>query len=97
MPTFTRTPRFIDDFKHLVPANQERFMTVVRKEFVIDLKTRSLRPGLRVKRVKSTPGVWEMTWAPDGRATFEYGDEQRPGEQHVIWRRVGTHDILRNP
>jgi hypothetical protein len=35
--------------------------------------------------------------APDGRATFSYGEEMRPGEPHVIWRRVGTHDVLRDP
>ncbi|WP_281288337.1 hypothetical protein [Haloactinospora alba] len=35
-----------------------------------------------------------MTWAPDGRATWQYGDEQRPGIVHVIWRRVGTHAIF---
>jgi hypothetical protein len=40
--------------------------------------------ALRVKRVQGHPGVWEMTWAPDGRATFEYGAEVRPGEAHVI-------------
>lgn len=54
-------------------------------------------PGLRVKRVLGSPGIWEMTFAPDGRATFSYGEETRPGEPHVIWRRVGTHDVLRDP
>jgi hypothetical protein len=38
-----------------------------------------------------------MTWAPNGRATWQYGPEQRPGERHVIWRRIGTHDIFRAP
>jgi hypothetical protein len=38
-----------------------------------------------------------MTWAPDGRATFEYGLERLPGEPHVIWCRVGAHDIFRQP
>jgi len=33
----------------------------------------------------------------DGRATFEYGDEQLPGEPHVYWRRVGSHSILSDP
>jgi len=47
--------------------------------------------------VQGYPGVWEMTWAPDGRATFEYGDELHPGEQHIIWRRIGTHGIFRKP
>ena len=54
-------------------------------------------PALRVKRLQGSPGVWEVTFAPDGRATFSYGKEIRPGEPHVIWRRVGTHDVLRDP
>jgi hypothetical protein len=35
-----------------------------------------------------------MTGAPDGRALFDYGDPVDPGSRHVIWRRVGTHDIF---
>ena len=66
-------------------------------EFVVDLKAGRFRSGLRVKRVQATAGVWEMTWAPNGRATFEYGNERRAGEPHVIWRRVGTHDIFERP
>jgi len=38
-----------------------------------------------------------MTFAPDGRATFEYGEEVVKGERHVIWRRVGDHSIFRQP
>ncbi len=38
-----------------------------------------------------------MTWAPDGRATFRYGPEQVEGEPHVIWRRIGDHDIFDRP
>ena len=38
-----------------------------------------------------------MTWAPNGRATFEYGNEMRSGEPHIIWRRIGTHGIFRKP
>jgi hypothetical protein len=40
----------------------------------------SFPPGLRVKRVQGAEGVWEITFAPDGRATFAYGAEVRPGE-----------------
>jgi hypothetical protein len=53
-------------------------------------------PGLRVKRVRGTRDVWEITFAPDGRATFAYGEEVIPGTPHIIWRRVGTHDVLRH-
>jgi len=53
---------------------------------------------LRVKNVDSHAGIFEMTWDwPDGRATFRYGDEQRPGEAHVIWRLVGGHEIFKQP
>jgi len=50
-----------------------------------------------MKHVSGHPGVYELTWAPDGRATFSLGDEVHPGHPHVIWRCVGTHDILDEP
>ena len=50
-----------------------------------------------MKGVRTHPGVWELTWADDGRATFRYGESRRPGDPHIVWRRVGTHDILENP
>ncbi|MFI4977058.1 MAG: hypothetical protein ACHQC8_00035 [Solirubrobacterales bacterium] len=53
--------------------------------------------ALRVHRVQGAPGVWEITFAPDGRATFEYGEEIIAGEPHIIWRRIGHHDVLSEP
>jgi hypothetical protein len=50
-----------------------------------------------VRGIEGAPGIFEMTWAPDGRATFEYGKETTPGEPHIIWRRVGGHDIFGTP
>ncbi|WP_268249646.1 hypothetical protein [Streptomyces cinnamoneus] len=41
--------------------------------------------------------MYELTWAPNGRATWEYGDEKVRGTRHIIWRRVGTHTILTGP
>lgn len=58
-----------------------------------DLVTGRFRTGRRVKGVQGRPGVFEMTWAPDGRAPFRYGDSVFRGEPHIIWLRVGTHDI----
>ena len=55
------------------------------------------RPSLRIKGVQGYPGVFEMTWAPDGRATFHYGVPVQPGETHIVWRRIGNHAILNNP
>jgi hypothetical protein len=42
-------------------------------------------------------GVFEMTWAPNGRATFEYGEPLQEGHVHVLWRRIGTHAVLDSP
>jgi len=88
------TDRFKKDFADLDPTDKDRFEKAVKDKFVPDLATRTgFRLGLRVKPVHGIPGVFEMTWAPDGRATFQFGDEVLPGEPHIIWRR-GTHDIL---
>lgn len=97
MPTHTETVRFRRDYNALTPEQREKFKGAVRR-FVADLRgEQGFRKGLRVKSVKGTRNVFELTWAPDRRATFEYGDETVAGEQHVIWRRVGTHDILQKP
>jgi len=97
VPTFHTLTRFDRDWQHLDPADRQRFQRVVLSQFAPDLATGRFRPGLRVKAVRGHPGVFEMTWAPDGRATWQYGTEVKPGEPHVNWRRVGTHDILRLP
>jgi len=52
---------------------------------------------IRVKGVKGASGVFEMSWASDGRATFQYGSELIKGQTHIIWRRIGTHDIFKRP
>lgn len=97
MATFSRTQRFERDWKKLTAESKKRFAAAAT-HFISDLANGTIfRPGLRVKRVVSTGSVWEMTWAPDGRATFEYGQEERAGEPHVIWRRIGTHDIFKTP
>lgn len=97
MPTYGKTDRFKKDYAALSPEDKRRFKLAVGR-FVEDLKAkRPFRKGLRVKRVRGANGVFEMTWADDGRATFEYGEEQVDGEPHVIWRRVGTHDVFGRP
>lgn len=98
MPTFAAADQFRKDLKKLDTAARTRFHDVIKNAFVPDLQAgKGFRKGLRVKHVAGTSGVWEMTWAGDGRATFEYGPELRPGEPHVIWRRIGTHEIFKRP
>ena len=96
MPTLRRFLVFHKDWKNLTSQQQALFRKVVLEAFVPDLAApdRPFRPGLRVKGVAAHPGVFEMTWDNDGRATFSYGDERVPGQPHVIWRRIGTHAIF---
>jgi mRNA-degrading endonuclease YafQ of YafQ-DinJ toxin-antitoxin module len=97
VPTYDLTERFKRDFDDLSKEDQRAFRAAV-KHFVDDLANdRPFRKALRVKRVEGTD-VFEMTWeGSDGRATFEYGPEVRMGEPHIIWRRVGTHNIFKRP
>ena len=97
MPTRDALQSFWTDWKELTPDQQREFLAAVR-EFVSDLQAGSgFRKGLRVKGVRGARGVFELTWAKDGRATFQYGRAIRGDEPHIIWRRIGTHDILRSP
>jgi len=48
-------------------------------------------PSLRVKRIKSSQSLWEMSVTMNYRITFEVLGET------VVLRRIGTHDILRSP
>jgi hypothetical protein len=55
-------------------------------DFVADLKKgKGSRKGLRVNGVQGADGVFEMTWAKDGRATFQYGPELRPKDPDIVW------------
>jgi hypothetical protein len=96
VPTYAWLARFGADFDSLSPSQQAAFLVAVA-QFVADLRSGGFRKGLRVKGVQGATGIFEMTWADDGPATFEYGDAVTEGEPQVIWRRVGTHAVLDRP
>ena len=48
--------------------------------------------------MQGADGIFEMTWEiADGRATFQYGEERVSGEPHIVWRRIGGHDVFLEP
>lgn len=97
MPTYAWLARFGTDFDSLSSRQQAAFLAAIAV-FVADLSAgHGFRASLRVKGVKGATGVFEMTWAPDGRATFEYGEAIAEGEPHIVWRRVGTHTVFDKP
>ena len=95
MPTFSLTDQFRRDFAGLTAAQKAAFRAAAAK-LAVDLPSQSFRPGLRVRGVQGAAGVFEMTCADDGRATFEYGSV-REGETHIIWRRVRSRTIFTRP
>jgi hypothetical protein len=57
----------------------------------------AFRVAVRIHGVQGHRDVYELTWAPDGRATFAYGGAIRQGMPHIIWRRIGDHSIFDDP
>jgi hypothetical protein len=98
VPTFERLARFDREFRRLPREMQRAFLTVLPL-FIAALREKPpvFPPTLRVHRVQGSEGVWEITFASDGRATFEYGPEVIAGDTHVIWRRIGGHEVLAAP
>jgi hypothetical protein len=96
LPTWSAVESFYRDLADLTPTERKAFRRAVAN-FVADLKRGAFRKGLRIKGVQGTDGIFEMTWAEDGRATFEYGPQVRPKQKHIVWRRVGSHAIFRSP
>lgn len=100
MPTHEETAWFWRVWQRLSPDERRRFRDAVMK-FSEDLQRSPrgpFRPGLRVKPMQGAAGIFEMTWEiGDGRATFQFGEERVPGEPHIVWRRIGGHDVFREP
>jgi hypothetical protein len=101
---FETTPGFDADIRRLKPEHLATFKRVVREKFAPACDAYAADPAgpwpasLRVKSVRSAPGVLEMTWSlasPDGRATFSLVTVD--GELRCRWRRVGDHDVFKAP
>ncbi|MDQ2910711.1 MAG: hypothetical protein M3R39_06820 [Actinomycetota bacterium] len=94
MPTYHASPEFLKLHAQLSAHQKGLFRAAVVK-FIEDLQRgQGFRKGLRVKGIKGAPGFYEMTWAPDGRAVFSYGDSIQEGEPHILWHAIGTHSVL---
>jgi hypothetical protein len=97
VPAFERLASFLRDFDALSPSQKAAFLRAVLL-FVADLRSGTgFRKSLRAKKMAGYDNVRELTWAPNGRATFEYGVPVKEGHPHIRWRRVGTHDIFKRP
>jgi hypothetical protein len=101
---FQTTPRWDTDWKSLEPEHKRQFRHVL-PDFAAACDACAVAAGayswpsaLRVKPMRSAPGIWELTWSfasPDGRATFEFVTDD--DGLLVRWRRIGDHGIYRKP
>lgn len=101
---FETTPAFDADYKRLKTEHQATFRAVIKDKFApaCDAHARAAShpwpASLRVKSMRNAPGILEMTWSfagPDGRATFELITID--GELRCRWRRVGDHEVFKQP
>ncbi len=101
---FETTPAFDGDYRRLKREHAATFKAVIKDKFGPACDAYAADPttpwpaALRVKSVRSAPGILEMTWSfasPDGRATFELVTVD--GELYCRWRRVGGHGVFKNP
>jgi hypothetical protein len=100
---FWTLPQFERDYKKLSAGEKSQFKEML-KEFIPSCDAYAKDPGgfqwparLRFERLTRSNAL-AVTWAfsgPDGRATFQF--ETKDAELYVVWRRVGRHDIYREP
>lgn len=93
MPTYEPDAAFWADWRRLRPEQRAAFIRA-RALFITGLTTGQFHPSLRIKRFRSQ-GVYELSWAPDGRALWAYGTPpEGSAGPHIVWIRVGSHKIF---
>jgi hypothetical protein len=98
VPTFDRLALFKREYRRLTPEQQARFKVAVAKLIVALSQTPPRVPGEPlVNTLAGHRGVYELRFARDGRATFTFAPPVREGKPHVIWRRIGAHEVLDRP
>jgi hypothetical protein len=97
VPTYSFEPRFGREFARL-DATAARAFLRAKNRFVAALKAgRPFEAGLGIAEMTGHPGIFEFHFSDGGRATFHYGNDGRGPAAHVIWRRIGGHEIYREP
>jgi mRNA interferase RelE/StbE len=82
--TYQSSKRFKKEYKNLPMKIQKAF----DEKLVLFLKDMS-HPSLRVKRIQGTNDQWEGSITMKYRFTFEFLQDV------VLFRTIGTHDILK--
>ena len=84
--TLRLTRPFSKQFVKLPQAVQQKFNRQV-KTLAVDFR----HPSLHTKRIKGTPNIWEARIDYHHRFTFQVINDL------LVLRRIGPHDILKQP
>ena len=79
--------RFSKRFKKEYNALSKEIQKAFDKKLALFLED-TTHPSLRVKRIQGTKDRWEGSVTKNYRFTFEFS------EKSVLFRNIGTHDIL---
>lgn len=98
MPAFDRLALFKRECRRLTPEQKARFKIAVAKLVAALKQTPPGLPGDPLARpLAGHHGLYELRFAPNGRATFMFGAPVRGDQPHVIWRRIGGHEVMDRP
>lgn len=81
-----RTERFKKDFQQLPSAVQARAAKALEL-FAVNPR----HPSLQAKKMEGAAGIWELRVSDNDRVTFQRF------QGGILLRRIGTHNILRQP
>jgi hypothetical protein len=101
---FKKQPIFLREYQRLTAQEREKFLEAL-SVFITSVKHFEQHPeafiwptSLRFEKLVGFNQIYAITWSfkqPDGRATFRM--ETMSGEMWITWRRIGRHDIYKNP
>ena len=81
-----RTERFDRAYRQLSAENRAQARKAI-SELAADVR----HPGLRVKRIRGTKGIWEARVSRSCRLTFQVEGDT------ILLRNIGEHDVLGRP
>lgn len=95
MPKYDASQQFLREHAKLTPELRTQFL-YARRTINNTLRSTGRMPGPKLVEKMSGYDIYEVRFAPNGRATFHLTTTAN-GEMVVFWRRIGDHSILKNP
>lgn len=86
-----RTPQFDKDLRRLSHQDRQRALEKLER-----FRDNPEHPSFRMKKMQGWPGIWEAHISDWCVFTFQWG-EPVESELVVLLRRIGKHDIYKNP